>query len=162
MSIAFSCGVVLKTEVVACDAPEHHALHPLEVEQAVVLGLRERGKQRLSRVLAEHRDKAPEADDRRSWTSFLELLEVSGKLRLDDADDTQTHYFNLFHSDALLRFTGKLQDCFVAEYRKDRSEMAIRRFLQSSRWFAELGWRAPIAQETVEDSDNKGAPGLVR
>ena len=82
-----------------------------------------------------------------SGLAFMGEFEVSGSLRLEDADDTQTHYFNLFRpwharSNAVLRFSRRmaLADWFVAEYRKDQSEMATQRFLESShRSLAELG-----------------------
>jgi hypothetical protein len=101
-----------------------------------------------------------------SGVAFMGEFELSGSLHLDEADDTQMYYFSLFRpgyarSKAVGRFFQRMGDRFVAEYRKDGSEMANQRFLQSSRWLAEFGWRALITQETAEDRDNKGAPGVV-
>jgi hypothetical protein len=92
--------------------------------------------------------------------AFMGEFEVSGDLQFDDTDDTQKHYFNIFTGSPkpkggfwhwLLR-----PHFFIGEYRKDNSEMAMQRFLQSSQPLAKAGWRARTTRASAEDGDNKG------
>jgi len=100
-----------------------------------------------------------------SGVAFMGEFEVSGDLRFDDAYDTQKHYSNLFSQPrrpkgGFLNWPENLgagvPGSFIAEYRKDQSEMATQRFLQSSRSLAEASWRAWIERASAEDGDNKG------
>jgi hypothetical protein len=95
-----------------------------------------------------------------SGVAFMGEFKLSGSLSLDDADDTQIHYFDLFtgysRSDAVMRLLHRLGNSFIADYRKDQSEMATQRFLQSSQLLADVGWGALITGGSAEDRDNNG------
>ena len=81
-----------------------------------------------------------------SEVAFMGEFEVSGDLGFDDADDTQKHYANLFRGGAPQNAVTKLfrnwGNKIIAEYRKDQSEMATQRFLQSSQLLADVGWHS--------------------
>jgi hypothetical protein len=96
-----------------------------------------------------------------SGVAFMGEFELSGSLSLDNADDTQVHYFDLFtgysRSNAVMRLLHRLGNSFIADYRKDQSEVATQRFLQSSQLLADVGWGALITGGSAEDRDTNGA-----
>jgi hypothetical protein len=95
-----------------------------------------------------------------SGMAFMGEFELSGSLSLDDADDTQIHYFDLFtgysRSDAVMRLLHRLGNSFIADYRKDQSEMATQRFLHWSQLLADVGWGALITGGSAVDRDTNG------
>lgn len=97
-----------------------------------------------------------------SGVAFMGEFESSGDLGFDGADDTQTHYSEVFTGsapeNAVTKFFHKLEATYLAEYQGGQSEMATQRFLESSRAFAEVGWRALAPQETAEDRENNEGP----
>ena len=87
----------------------------------------------------------------------------SGNLEFDDSDEIQQGYSNMLSVTESARVNLMARAFippvpwvrFPAEYRKDQSEMATQRFLQSSQSLAEAGWRAWIERASAEDGDNK-------
>jgi hypothetical protein len=81
-----------------------------------------------------------------SEVAFMGEFEVSGDLQFDDADETQKHYANLFRGgapqNAVTKRFRNWGNKIIAEYRKDQSEMATQRFLQSSQLLADVGWHS--------------------
>lgn len=96
-----------------------------------------------------------------SGVTFMGEFKLSGDLRLDDADDTQTYYSYVFTGsapqNAVTRLLHRLGTAYLAEYQKDQSEMASQRFMEASRPLAETGWRALIPQE-FGDREKTEAP----
>lgn len=93
-----------------------------------------------------------------SEMAFMGEFEVSGDRQFEDTDDTQKHYFNIFTGSpkskgGFLDWLVSPGRYFVGEYRKDQSEMATQRFLQSSQLLAEAGWRARTTRASAEDGD---------
>ena len=86
-----------------------------------------------------------------SGVVFMGEFELSGDLPLEDADDTQKHYSEVFRGtapkDPFFRFFGPDRSTmFIAEYQTNQSEMATQRFLQSSQPLTDAGWRVRTAQ----------------
>jgi len=99
-----------------------------------------------------------------SGMAFMGEFEISGNLKFDGSDDMQRRYSDMLsvseyaHDNPIVKAFERppvTSVKFVADYRKDQSEMATQRFLKSSQSLAELGWRASTTQASEEDGDDK-------
>ena len=68
-------------EVLVGNRPEHHALEAVEVEEAVLLGLPDRGDEWAARVFAQELEQAPESERAPSRCPPLQARNVARERR---------------------------------------------------------------------------------